>query len=195
MNIDSCNNVRGSSWAKRVNSIVDQLGLTDIRTSFDNSVNYLPLLKCRLRDQFMQDWKASIDTSPKLFYYFKIKGIFEYEAYLDKISNNTIRKHLTRFRLSSHNLEIELGRYHGIDRENRICKLCNLNTIESEFQFLLCCPKYSDFRKKYLGILSWPNKFKIILTTKNKNKLLNLGKFLMDSYACRKNTLENMTAS
>ena len=98
------------------------------------------MFKNRLRDQFIQDWKASIDSSPKLFYYAKVKNSFEYEEYLDKISNNTIRKYLTRFRLSSHNLEIELGRYHGIDRENRICKICNLNSIESEFHFLLCCP-------------------------------------------------------
>ena len=33
------------------------------------------------------------------------------------MSNNTIRKHLTRFRLSSHNLLIELGKYRGTDRE------------------------------------------------------------------------------
>ena len=87
MYIDSCNNIRGPSWAKRVNSIIDHLGFTDVRTAFDERINYLLLFKNRVRDQFIQDWKSSIDSSPKLFYYAKVKNHFEYEEYLDKISN------------------------------------------------------------------------------------------------------------
>ena len=45
MYIDSCNNIRGPSWAKRANSIIDHLGFTDIRTAFDNRINHCPCLK------------------------------------------------------------------------------------------------------------------------------------------------------
>ena len=192
MHMDACNDIIGLSWAKRTTSILDHLGFTDIRTSFDINVNYLPLLKCRVRDQFIQEWNASINNSSKLYYYAKFKNVFGYEDYLDKLTNITLRKYLTRFRVSSHNLEIEVGRYHGIDRENRTCKLCNVNVIESEFHFLLCCSKYTEIRNIYVGALSWPsiNMFNNMLSTKNKKNLNNLSKFLKEAFECRKNTLE-----
>ena len=39
-------------------------------------------------------------------------------------------------RLSSHRLAIETGRWQNILRENRLCKNCNLNKIETESHFL-----------------------------------------------------------
>ena len=63
--IDASNNVRGVSWAKCANSIIINLEFTDIRTAFYNRINHLPLFKNRLRDQFIQYWKASIDSPPK----------------------------------------------------------------------------------------------------------------------------------
>ena len=44
------------------------------------------------------------------------------------------------FRESAHSLEIEVGRYSNVPRENRLCKYCNLNVVESEYRFLLSCP-------------------------------------------------------
>ena len=57
---------------------------------------------------------------------------------------------LSRFRLSSHTLEIEGGRYHGIPRIERKCRLCSLKSAENEYHFLLVCPNYYDLRRKYL---------------------------------------------
>ena len=64
---------------------------------------------------------------------------------------------MSRFRLSSHNLEIETGRYNNIARENRICKFCNQNAIETEYHFLLCCSAYDQLRNKLCIRSSWPN--------------------------------------
>ena len=52
--------------------------------------------------------------------------------YIDAIMNAKLKKQLSRFRVCSHSLEIETGRYHNIDRNDRKCKLCNQNTVESE---------------------------------------------------------------
>ena len=68
----------------------------------------------------------------KLNYCVKYKKTFEFEPYLNIIGNYMIRKCLTCFRLGSHRLEIELGRITGIDRESRLCKLCNSN-VETEY--------------------------------------------------------------
>ena len=59
---------------------------------------------------------------------------------------------MSRFRLGSHHLEIENGRYNNIQRSERNCKLCTQNLVESEYHFLLCCPLYRELRTKYFKI-------------------------------------------
>ena len=49
------------------------------------------------------------------------------------------RVEYTRFRLSSHNLKIETGRWSRISRENRKC-ICEMNAIQSEDHVALECP-------------------------------------------------------
>ena len=46
-------------------------------------------------------------------------------------------------------MEIERGRYNGVARTDRICKLCR-RTIEDEFHFVLICIAYKDLRRKYI---------------------------------------------
>ena len=59
-----------------------------------------------------------------------------------------MRKLLSKFRLSSHDLEIETGRYgnESIPSEQRIFKICDLSLVEDEFHFLMICPKFSNSR-------------------------------------------------
>ena len=38
-------------------------------------------------------------------------------------------------------IEIEKGRYRGKPRNERYCKQCNINVVETEDHFLLHCPK------------------------------------------------------
>ena len=53
---------------------------------------------------------------------------------------------LAKFRMSSHQLHIETGRYKGLNIENRTCKLCNTNTVENECHMFSVCPFYEDAR-------------------------------------------------
>ena len=84
----------------------------------------------------------------KLSYYVKYKTNFEPEVYLCKIKNDKWLKQFASFQLGNHNLAIETGRYNGISRENKLCEFCNMHVLESEYHFLLVCPKYSDNRNK-----------------------------------------------
>jgi hypothetical protein len=189
-NINSC-------WASRIHSIIDHLGFAHIRFNFDDSCKYLPMFKNRLRDQFLQDWSASIRSMPKLEYYCNFKKEFKFENYLNVIENDALRNCLARFRLSSHNLEIETGRYSGIVRENRLCKMCNQNVIENEYHLMFCCSRYRNLRIKYHCNVSWPNKniFNSYMSTKNKKKICNIAKYIKDAFTLRNNTLENITVS
>ena len=46
------------------------------------------------------------------------------------------RKCLTQFRVSAHGLGIKSGRYKKRTALERICKFCNLNTVEDEVHFI-----------------------------------------------------------
>ena len=54
--------------------------------------------------------------------------------------------------------------------KNRICKMCHMNVNESEFHFIMCCPKYRSVRLKCFGNIIWPTleKFKSLMCTKRK---------------------------
>ena len=58
------------------------------------------------------------------------------------------RQALTRIRLMSHNLKIELGRWSRIPRELRIC-VCTENQVQDEEHVLLHCPLSTHIRVKY----------------------------------------------
>ena len=191
---DLCNNVSTSSWASRMNSIIDHLGFPNIRLSFDPRVNYYLLIKSRIRDQFIQEWSLNINSMSKLDCYCKYKTEFCFEKYLDVILNDKLRQHLTCLRLCSHSLDIELGRYNNIERSNRLCKLCNQNAVESEYHFVMCCSRYSSIRSKYLGQCSWPTlqKFNALMSNKSKKYMFNLAKYIKEALCLRQNTLESL---
>ena len=46
---------------------------------------------------------------------------------------------MSKFRLSNHKLPIEKLRYDNVKREDRLCEICNLNTVGSENHYMLCC--------------------------------------------------------
>ena len=53
------------------------------------------------------------------------------------------------FRCSAHELMLEKGRHHGIDRNSRNCPIClkrNVYVIEDEFYFIMVCPEYEHLR-------------------------------------------------
>ena len=191
---DLWSNVTTSCWASRINSIIDHLGLRDIRLYFDPSVNYYNLLKSRIRDQLVQEWSGNVNSMSKLDSYCKYKTEFCFEKYLDVISNDKLRHQLTCLRLCSHSLEIELGRYNNIERNNRLCKLCNQTAVESEYHFMLCCSRYSCIRSKFLGQCSWPTvqKFNSLMSTSSKKCMYNLAKYVKEALCIRQNTLDSL---
>ena len=65
------------------------------------------------------------------------------------LKNVQLRKTFTRFRCSSHFLEIERGRYVGKLEHERLCSVCNI--VENEFHFVMICPLYSELRNSFIS--------------------------------------------
>ena len=82
----------------------------------------------------------SCGETKKLRTYALFKQVMKCEPYLRLVKNRKHRIMLSKFRLSSHDLEIERGRYRrkSTKPEQRHCKICQANKtqmMEDEFHF------------------------------------------------------------
>ena len=110
-------------------------------------------------DQFHQNAFSTIrNPESKLRTYALIKTGIGMEKYLLESKNVKTRVNYTKFRLSSHNLMIETGRYKKLKPEERVCPFCPKAT-EDEMHFLLDCYMYSSIRDSLLGKVLEENYF------------------------------------
>ena len=103
---------------------------------------------------------------------------------------------IARFRLSSHNLAIELGRHKRpyLPPGNRICDKCILNKVEDELHCLMECPKWNLIRINLLKVasekidgflvLSSLQQFNSIMSNKSLEVNIALGRFLQLALYC-----------
>ena len=140
----------------------------------------LPVIKQRLLDQ-SQLIRSQISASPKYTYYKYLIDVYSLQYYLFKFIPVHLRKCINKFRLSSHILAIETGRYIATDRSKRTCFSC-VDEIEDEYHFILVCPLYHSLRKQYIKPYYWKNTsvYKLIklLKINNIKKLRQFGKYL-----------------
>lgn len=104
-----------------------------------------------------------------------------YESFLPE----KLRVTITRWRLSSHDLNIEIGRHKHIPRENRFCPNC-LNSIEDEEHVIYHCPIYNTIRSKYATHLEKYSDVKSIFNPVNKEDAIVLGNLLLEIENCRR---------
>ena len=105
------------------------------------------------------EWKDNIcnlERNPILRTYSQYKTELYLEPYLFNIKEYKLRKVISKFRMSSHMLEIERGRYKRprVAPENRLCRQCDWNRAEDEIHFLLECPKYNYIRSVLVNKIS-----------------------------------------
>ena len=152
------------------------------------------MCKKRVIDAFLQKWNNDMNMCNYLpiLKYYKIN--FGYEMYLDTLPSK-LRSILTKLRLSSHELRIELDRYsrNRTPKELRYCILCNVNDVEDEYHFVLVCPAFTGLRKKYIEAYHYknPNGFKFyeLLKADKKNILYKLSKYLYEAFLLQKSLL------
>ena len=94
---------------------------------------------------------------------------------------------MSKLRVSSHRLEIEVGIWSRPNRaplDERKCFRCQ--KLEDEFHFLFECELYSDLRYRYLKIYvrNRPNilKLKELMSSSNKKIICNLAIFIQKAF-------------
>ena len=99
----------------------------------------------------MSNLKQSDSSKMNLFTCAKTK--FGYSEYLSQCTDFNTRRALTKFRISAHNLPVEIYRYIEMDRDDRICPFCSLG-IGDETHYLVDCqvPLFSEIRKPLFDV-------------------------------------------
>ena len=139
------------SWIEYIKSSLDSLGMSEYFTS-QNVVSiphFKSLVKSRISDQFLQNWNNTIMNSPKCLVYRLYKTQHLFEEYLDIIPLN-LAYILCRFRIMNHKLPIEKGRFINIERNQRVCHLCNNGLLGDEYHYLMECSYFNNDRKNIL---------------------------------------------
>ena len=136
-----------------------------------------------LTDEFHQNSFESIrNEKSKLRTYAKFKTEIGQEKYLSNIKNPSIRKVVTKFRLSNHTLLIETGRHKNIPKDRRFCPFCP-KTVETELHFLLECPCFNVPRSPMVEYVARLNpsyqhyssyeKFRYLLSNSDHREIYN----------------------
>ena len=144
-------NVYHSPWLVFVKESLEQLGFSNYWYSQyvgSNSV-FSKSIKQRIKDQYIQYWNEQIFSLSKCSTYRIFKSNFEMENYF-KLLPKRLALALCHFRCSNHKLPVEKGRFFNIDRNQRICQLCNSNLLGDEFHYVFECSKFHTERKRYL---------------------------------------------
>ena len=141
-------NPEHENWVSGVKSLLESTGFGYIwqQQYVINETIFLNSFKQRLKDIYMQNWWADIQTTTDNRLFKHIKTSFLFEPYL-RINNRALRSSLTKIRLSSHTFLCERGRWgpNNIEIDQRRCTVCN--KIENEFHCLIECPKFNNERR------------------------------------------------
>ena len=176
-------NVRNIFEECNLNSILDR----DYVTQADVE-KYVNTAKVEMNSRFEMDCMAGLSEKPVLRSYIQFKTAFQMENYLMLIKNHRLRKTMSKFRLSSHNLAIETGRHTKPKTllEERLCNYCNMKLIEDECHFLVSCPFYEEERSLFISKCNInmdscgtdAEKFTYIMSQHDENSVFYLSMYL-----------------
>ena len=151
-----------------------------------------------LHESYVNGWYKNISTFPKMRSLITFKHTFRFETYLLTLPDFKLRKLLSKFRLSSHDLEVEKGRYLKpvIPTCQRICKLCNVS-VENEEHILMECRVYNDLRLEYfkkthtMQPCDTSATFIILMNSKDSNVIFYTANYLAKVFLRRSELLKN----
>ncbi len=113
-------------WLACIKDICDECGMSWLwlSQSVPNVIWVNEAVELRLRDQWITTWRSNIETKSLCSNYRIIKMNYGMEEYTVKMQK-TSRILLTKLRTLNNKLPVNVGRYTGVTREDRICSKCD----------------------------------------------------------------------
>ena len=126
-----------TNWCSSIRSVLERTGLDQTWESQnigDTNIQFMLSFKDSIVRIFTQRWIKDIESSSKLRTYALVKKYFCVEPYILHIKGNHLITAMARYRMSSHDLNIERGRLKNpiTPKNQRICTRCELNEIDDE---------------------------------------------------------------
>ena len=180
-----------TNWLSKVKHLLESNGFADTWIYRDSVISdrFIPVLRQRLMDMYLTNWREGMEVSSSLSLFRNLKYSYQPAPYLYKVLNKKYRNAISKLRLSSHPLLVETGRYTGVPREQRKCTLCELNDIEDEYHFVLRCSKYQTLRDVYIPRYYSRNpsmfKFITLLNCDKLKTLNNLAVYIIKAFKLR----------
>ena len=196
----SLDNVGKANWVTKVKNILFLYGFGEVwlNQGVRNVELFVNEFKQRLLDCEIQYWASKIIEMPKLRYYNRFKTLYEAEQYLFLNVPRKLKAALAKFRMSSHNLEVECGRKSNVIMEDRLCKACghiNLVNVECEYHVVMNCYLYDDVRQKYIGRYIGNRslyQFINLMGSQNDHMLVSLAIFIHNMFKIRQIFLSSL---
>ncbi|KAH7387052.1 hypothetical protein KP509_16G002600 [Ceratopteris richardii] len=103
-------------------------------------------------------------------------GFIQRPQYMDTYMAPAERVAIGQLRVSSHQLEIEIGRATHTPRDERLCRICR-EEVEDEEHYTCRCQAYEDIRDRYPQLFRGPREIRALLGTEDQRPL---GRFLVE---------------
>ena len=146
------------NWSKDVDRILQDSNLhhlicnepLNLMSKFD----ILKTVKSRLWNTQCEQWKRDIEAQSKLRFYRTFKEEMKVEHFVTINLPMSHRSLLCQLRYGVLPLKVETGRYSNMPLQERICKFCNANEVETELHFLFYCQLYTEIRNSFYTIMN-----------------------------------------
>ena len=194
------------TWAGRVKAIFVKYNITDENLEHTTS-SELDIFLRKFHEVRYEQYQRQLisdikDDNKKLIVYKLIKNDYRIEPHLIYLNNKKHQRALTRLRVRSHKLNIELGRHSRppIPRANRLCNFCNSKEVDDEIHFLTKYEFHIETRyhlfdeiQRHQHIshnLSPENLYQCVMTSKSDKVLATIAKFTYFGFKRRDNLTE-----
>ena len=135
------------NWNHKFGVMLNELDLTQYWN--DSRIIPLDIVKEKIDDQFLANWRHNCSTKPKLRTYVTFKDNVEVASHIVCNLPKYERSLISQLRLGILPLRLETGRYSNLKECDRICLLCQQNMVENEEHFLFECDLYDTERNQF----------------------------------------------
>jgi hypothetical protein len=113
-NLLALHNCGYKTWVSYIEQTLREEGFSHVWENQECNQQAIDAFSICVYDRYSSQWRASIcdiNKQPKLRTFCTFKSDLYLEPYLMEVRDHKLRKVISRFRLSSHSLEIEKGRH------------------------------------------------------------------------------------
>ena len=153
-----------TTWCTHVGDLLTSIGLENIwegqmiPVSAFNVNQFKSRFKTELERHYSKNWLQEIngkEQNPILRTYAIFKESHRLEIYIQCLSVKKYQLAISRFRVSSHRIGIELGWHYKprLPVEQRLFNFCNSCNLDDELHFLIKCEFHTNARKTFYLVL------------------------------------------